>query len=228
MTRGLNMRRPFGKTQLGEQGFTLLELMISMLLILLVVVITTGAMRLGYRSVESGEKRINAQERFRTSLNVVESQIQSGIPFGTTAEGSVKYYFRGEPDALQFSSNYSIWDGRRGFLIADYRVEQDANGKKRLVASENTIGMSDKRETLLMDAMDDIRFEYFSTSITEGGSWSSRWTDDTKIPNKVWVHLVYRGRDFSTIIPIRIKPILTQTGLTPGAFLPGTGGFGAK
>jgi general secretion pathway protein J len=224
----MNRGRPFRKTQHGEQGFTLLELMISMLLIAMVVVITMGAMRLGYRSVESGEKRIEAQERFRTSLNVVESQIQSGIPFGTTAEGSVKYYFRGEPDSLQFSCNYSIWDGRRGFLIADYRVERDATDKKRLVASENTIGMSDKRKTLLMDAMDDIRFEYYSTSITEGGSWSSQWTDDTRIPNKVRVHLAYRGKDFSTVFPLRIKPVLAQAGLTPGAFVPGTGGAGAK
>ena len=199
-----------------------------MLLILLVVVITTGAMRLGYRSVESGERRIDAQERFRTSLNVVESQIQAGIPIGTTAEGVTKYSFRGEPDALQFPSNYSIWDGRRGYLIAEYRVEPDANGKKRMVASEHTIGLSDRRETLLMNAMDDIRFEYFSTSITEGGTWSSRWTDDTRIPNKVWIHLAYRGRDFSTVIPIRVKPVPAQTGLAPGIPLPGTGVSNAR
>jgi prepilin-type N-terminal cleavage/methylation domain-containing protein len=222
------MRSHFGKTHLGEQGFTLLELMISMLLILLVVVITTGAMRLGYRSVESGEKRIDAQERFRTSLNLIESQIQSGIPVSTATEGGVKYQFRGEPDSLQFSSNHSIWDGRRGYLIADYRVEPDASGMKKLVASENTIGLPDKRETLLMNAMDDIHFEYFSTSITEGGSWSSRWTEDTSIPIKVRVHLVYRGKDFSTVIPIRIRPAFAQTGLTPGALSPGTGGTGAR
>jgi prepilin-type N-terminal cleavage/methylation domain-containing protein len=222
------MRSHFAKPQLGEQGFTLLELMISMLLILLVVVITTGALRLGYRSVESGEKRIDAQERFRTSLNLIESQIQSGIPISTAAEGGVKYHFRGEPDALQFSSNHSIWDGRRGYLIADYRVEPDANGMKKLVASENTIGMPDKRETLLMNAMDDIHFEYFTTSITEEGSWSSRWTEDTSIPIKVRVHLVYRGKDFSTVIPIRIKPAFAQTGLTPGALSPGTGGTVAR
>lgn len=217
-----------GKERTGERGFTLLELLISMLLLLLVTLITTGAMRLGYRSVESGEKRIEAQERFRTSLNAVESQIQAGIPSTTTAEGTEKYYFKGEPDALQFSSNYSIWDGRRGYLIADYRVEPDENGKKKLTAAEHMIGLTDRRETLLINALDDIRFEYYSTSITEGGSWASRWTDDTRIPEKVWMHLVYRGRDFSMVIPIRIKRVSAQAGPVRAHPVPGTGGSGAK
>lgn len=212
----------------GERGFTLLELMISMLLILLVVLITTGAMRLGYRSVESGERRIESQERFRTSLNVVESQIQAGIPVSTTEGGDTKYHFRGEPDALRFSSNYSIWDGRRGYLIAEYRVAPDAGGKKRLVASEHTIGLSDRRETLLMSAMDEIRFEYFHTGIAEEGSWSPRWTDDTGIPTKVWVGLSYRGKDFSTLIPVRVRPVAAQTGIVPDAVLPVSRGSGAK
>lgn len=217
-----------GKRRTGEQGFTLLELMMSMLLLLLVTLIITGAMRLGYRSVESGEKKIDAQERFRTSLNAMESQIQAGIPHTTTAESAEKYYFKGEPDALLFSSNHSIWDGRRGYLIVDYRVAPDENGKKKLTASEHTIGLTDKRETLLMNAMDDIRFEYFSTRITEGGSWDSRWTDEASIPEKVWVRLVYRGIDFSLVIPIRAKRVPAQTGPARVNPVHGMGGSGAK
>jgi prepilin-type N-terminal cleavage/methylation domain-containing protein len=216
-----------GKMLCNRKGFTLLELLISMLLILLVTVITVGALRLGYRSVESGDKRISAQERFRNSLNIVDSQIQSGIPIGWTEKEIEKVYFKGEPDSMQFSTNYSIWDGRRGYLIAEYRVEQDSDGKKRLIASENTIGMENKRETLLMSAMDDIRFEYFGTVAAEAAR-TSRWTETASVPEKIWMHLILRGRDYSMVIPLRAKGLLPQTGLTPGSLSPGTGGPSGK
>jgi prepilin-type N-terminal cleavage/methylation domain-containing protein len=224
------MNRIAGKGRFGERGFTLLELLISIFLILLVAMITVGAMRLGYRSVESGDKRINAQERFRASMNVIESQIQSGIPIGwkEKEEDIEKVYFKGNDGALQFSSNVSIWDGRRGYLTVDYRVEQDANGKKRLMASENTVGMANQRETLLFNAMDDIRFEYFGAGAAEAGSWSSQWTDTMKIPEKIKIHLAYGGKDFSTLIPVRVKQGEVRPITNTGSLSSGTGAPGAK
>jgi len=45
---------------LSERGFTLLELIISIALIALITILTAGAMRLGIRSVERGETRIES------------------------------------------------------------------------------------------------------------------------------------------------------------------------
>ncbi len=224
------MNRDMGKRGLREKGFTLLELLISLTLILLVSVVGLGALRLGYRSVESGDMRINAQERFRASLDAVESQLQSGMPIGwkDREEDIEKVYFKGSQDAMQFSSNLSIWDGRRGYLTVDYRVEPGPDGKKRLIASENTVGMANRRETLLFDAMDDIRFEFFGASVTEAGPWTSQWTDTLTIPEKIRVYLVWRGRDFSTLIPVRVRqgqgesrPIARPSSLLRGTGAPG-------
>ena len=224
------MDRDIGRGRIGERGFTLLELLISIFLILLVTLISMGAMRLGYRSVEYGDTRINAQERFRTSLNIIESQIQSGIPIGwkEKEEDIEKVYFKGNQDTLQFSSNVSIWDGRRGYLTVEYRVRQGPDGKKSLMASENTVGMANRRETLLLNAMDDIHFEFLTTSATEAGSWMSQWTDTMSIPEKIKIHLVCRGRDLSALIPIRVRQGEARPVTIPGSLLRGTGAPGAK
>jgi hypothetical protein len=76
--------------------------------------------------------------------------------------------------------------------------------------------------------MDDIYFEYFSIGAVEGGNWTHHWTDNTKIPDKVRVHLVCRGRDFSTVIPLRAKGLLARADLIADIPPPGPGGSGEK
>ncbi len=44
-------------------------------------------MRLGYRSLDKGEKKAEALERFRVSLNLMDAQIQSGIPLKQQGTG---------------------------------------------------------------------------------------------------------------------------------------------
>lgn len=198
---------PFTKGGLREDyGFTLLELMISLVLLVIIIVIIVGAMRLGFRSVDAGEKKIESLERIRASFNIMDSQIQSQIPLSYDEEGIKKYYFIGEKDSLQFSTNYSIWGGQKGYVIVTYRVSSEGNGKPVLYASENIVGIEGSRETKLLDAFDDIYFEYFYKDPTEeAGNWVEQWTDSSTIPEKIKVHLVTGAKDLSLILPVRIR-----------------------
>ncbi len=187
-------------------GFTLLELIISIGLVGIIILITAGAMRLGARSIASGEKKIESLERIRTSLNIIDSQIQSEIPITYYEEDVRKYYFKGEREFMQFSTNYSIWGGERGYVIVTYKVESGDYGKQALYASENIIGIDEARETKLLDAFDGIYFEYFYKDPTEEeGEWVEQWTDDVNIPEKVILHLVEGTKDLSMTIPFRTR-----------------------
>jgi prepilin-type N-terminal cleavage/methylation domain-containing protein len=208
---------PFTKGGLrGDYGFTLLELMISLVLLVISIVILVGAMRLSFRSVDAGEKKIESLERIRASFNIIDSQIQSQIPLTYDEEGVREYYFTGEKDSMQFSTNYSIWGGQKGYVIVTYRVSSEENGKPVLYASENIVGIEGSRETKLLDAFDAIYFEYFYKDPTEeAGNWVEQWTDSSTIPEKIKVHLVTGERDLSLIIPVRIRQSM-QTSLAPG------------
>jgi prepilin-type N-terminal cleavage/methylation domain-containing protein len=196
-----------------DYGFTLLELMISFAIIGIIIVIIIGAMRLGLRSVDSGEKRMESLERFRTSLNIVDSQIQSEIPLTYVDEdANTKYYFKGEREFMRFSTNYSIWGGEKGYVIVTYTVEPAENGKEILYASENLVGLEAKRNTKLFDNFEKIYFEYFFKDPTEEeGKWVDHLTDDTNIPEKIKLHLIKGTIDLSLIIPFRARGSLYQT-----------------
>ncbi len=191
----------------NDEGFTLLELLISIMLIGIIVLIVVGAMRLGIRSVESGERKIDSFERAQSSLNIIDSQIQSFVPLSYVSEdGTRKYYFKGERESMQFSTNYSIWGGGRGYVTATYSVRTEDSGRQALYASENIVGMEGTRETRLFDSSERIYFEYFFKEPTEQeGKWVDQWTDDTSTPKKVRLHFIEGPNDLSMIIPFRVR-----------------------
>ncbi len=203
------------------RGFTLLELIVAIAIVGIIVVIVAGAMRLGIKSVDRGEKRIDAIERIRTSINIIEAQVQSMNGLTYVDNGEKKRYFKAARDSMQFSTNYSIWGGQKGCAVVSYTVETDNDGKQTMKASENVVGMENARQTFLLGSYDKIYFEYFYKGPTdEKGSWTEKWTDDVSIPEKVKLHLLSGQNDFALIMPIRIAPYLNTTPL-PTSAVPG-------
>jgi general secretion pathway protein J len=202
---------PVSKCLTSGEGFTLLEMVISLAILGIIVLIITGAMRLGFRSVEAGEKRIESMDRIRASLNVIDAQIQSEVPITyTDVDGSRRYYFEGDKTSMVFSTNYSLWGGETGYVLAHYKVDSDISGLQSLSISENIIGIESTRQTKLFDSFNEIYFEYYYKAPTdEEGSWVEEWTEDTDIPEKVRVHLIKGTKDISLIIPMRARGSLT-------------------
>jgi general secretion pathway protein J len=198
----------------GDYGFTLLELLISIVMLGIIILIVAGAMRLGFRSVDAGEKKAESLERFRSSLNIIDSQIQSLFPITYDEEGTQKSNFTGSRESLQFSTNYSIWGVQKGYVIVSYNVSSEDTGKPVLYASENIMGMEDSRETKLLDSFDEIYFEYFYKDPTEEeGKWVEEWTDTVKLPEKIRLHLVSGQRDLSFIIPVRVRVSIARASI---------------
>ena len=207
-----------------SEGFTLLELLISIFLLILVILITMGAMRIGHRAVTWGDRKTDFQERFRAAIPAIEAQIQSALPTGLIGESkgttddsssAEPLSFQGDRNGMRFSTNYSVWDGRRGYLQVAYRIVQDADGRKNLYISETTLGMAAQRDALLLASMDEISFDYFSADALESGSWIPEWKKRLAVPEKIWIHLQHRGKDFSMVVPMRVKRNLVRNIAVP-------------
>ena len=220
MTEGLvhSQRTDNGGAGIGasERGFTLLELVIAITLVATILLVISGAVRLAYRSMGTGERKMESLERFRASLTVIDSQIQSGIPLTYEDNGVKRLYFEGSRSSLKFATNYSIWSGRSGYVIVQYTVSPDQNGKLTMYATENVIGTAMKRQTMLLAGLDQMYFEYLSRDIVEEGQWIDQWTDDSKTPEMIRLRLLSGSRDFSIIIPMRAEATITAARLDMG------------
>ena len=205
------------KTAGSEKGFTLLELVIAITLVATIILIVTGAVRLGYRSVNSGERKMENLERFRASLMILNAQIQSGVPLNFDDNGSKRLYFEGSRDYMRIATNYSIWGGRTGFVVASYKIQVEENGTATMYVTESLVGTTGVRQTRLLKDLDQIYFEYFYRDSTEEvGEWVDQWTDDTKTPERVRIWLVSGSRQMALIIPMRAQASETQAMLDPG------------
>lgn len=225
----------------GRGGFTLLELLLSILILALVFLVILGALRLGFRSVEAGEKKVEALERIRNAVNLIEAQIESEIPLSYEENGEKKYYFRGGKTTLDFSTNYSIWGGEKGFVVASYWAVPEANGRWSLMARENIVGQENRRETRMLDKLEEVRFEYFVRDTSkdpkdEAGAWQEEWQEGEGLPTSEKlekVRFIFRmnRKELAWTIPLRSRggggglgAPAGQPGI-PG--IPGTPGAGA-
>jgi general secretion pathway protein J len=189
-----------------QSGFTLLELLISLAMIGLIVLIVTGAMRLSFRSVASGEKRIDQLERLRTTAGLIDAQIQSLFSFTTAPDGTLTSSVTGESEALGIATNYSLWKGQAGYVQADYKVTEGTDGKKVLTLSEHTVGVEDAHEAELLGGFEELRFSYYAKEVAESeGGWKDSWNDEDAFPDKIRIVMKKGGRDMSITIPLRLK-----------------------
>lgn len=200
----------------SSAGFTLLELMISIAIFGIMVFILMGVLRLGFRSVEAGEKKIASLERVRASLNVINAQILSAIPLTHEINGETKVYFNGDRTSLELATNYSIWEGEVGYSVVSYRVTEGDGGKWSLWASEGKVGQGARREIKLLDRLDDLYFEYFYMDPTdETGKWVDQWTEPNPAPEKIRIHWTDGGKEISLIFPLKtgrslVTPVLKK------------------
>lgn len=192
----------------NRQGFTLLETIISITLIALTVGIVAGAVNLSNKSVASGDRKMESLERLRRSLYILDSQVRSATPLTFTENGATRFYFRGERDNLRFATNYSIWGGQKGYVIVTYHVGPGNGGKQALYASECTVGMENRRETLLLEGVDSVDFEYFHQAPAAAtGKWIPSWPEESFVPVKIRVHIVNGSTDLSYIMYFRARAL---------------------
>jgi prepilin-type N-terminal cleavage/methylation domain-containing protein len=187
-----------------DKGFTLLELLISMTLFLLVIVILGGALRLGFRSIGAGERRIDTLERFRSSYGIVMTQLQSSAPLTYDDEdGAKKFYLKGDATHLQFATNQSIWGGESGCVIVSYRLETGNGNKLTLYASERSVNREEAQEIKLFDDLKTLSFSYFGREAAEEDSkWTEEWSDNTKYPEQIKVTLSRDSGEGKLLIPL--------------------------
>lgn len=120
-------------------GFTLLELLISMTILAVIVSLTFGAFRLGARAWEKGEEKVEAQQRTRIVLALLQEQIAALTVRKVADNGKQAFALRGTPNALEFASYRSLHpDAGPGPFQVRYRISGEP-GEKTLAFTEKSL-----------------------------------------------------------------------------------------
>lgn len=209
--------RPHGEgAKMNDRGFTLLELLLSIVLLVLITGVLGGALHMAQSALSRGEKKVRELETLKTSYALMEAQIQSLIPYKYGPDGP-KIFFEGQPDKLRIYTAYSIWRGG-GSVLATYDVVSGALGRQNLKVTEQLPFQDEADETILFANCDKIQFEYFSQAGKEEGKWLSGWGDiNTTIPEKIGIHLTCGPSRLRYEFQPPAKPLEVTTALPAGA-----------
>ncbi len=181
----------------GNAGFTLLELLISMTILVLIFVAILGALQVGSRSWEGGEQRAEQNQRTRSLVDLLARELMMLYPLRVKEEDKDIIVFRGTADSLSFATlpqSYGAEPFSHMIPIVTYSVQLDrglvATTSYPLAGRGGAFDATTGQTTTLDDRVLEARFRY----LVPEGKPEERLTP-------IWRDSWDPSRDTSAILP---------------------------
>ena len=209
------------RTLRRSEGFTLLEVLISITILSILTVLVFLALRIGARAWEKGEKRIEAVYRERIVLNLIQEQLASMATKKLALLDKERLYLVGNQERLEFLSTRQLMPNARQTAVkVSYRIRTDASSgfmtlsirEKQIFVPETEKKDKDENDAKgyvdILSGMGHIAFDYLGVNPKDGGySWVTDWSGDLDngFPKAVRLRIYKSEFDYSTIIaPIHV------------------------
>jgi prepilin-type N-terminal cleavage/methylation domain-containing protein len=193
----------------SQAGFTLLEMLIAITLVALMAVSLWAVFRISIRSWSRGTEFIDANQRHRSILDMMQKQIASAFGIFKQANPELgspsTLYFSGTGNSLRFASLNSLrFQESPGLTLVIYEVAQDDNGNLSLVeketrylgqVSEDEAAASQSRPTLIFENLSSCIFKYFDAGEDEASSeWVDEWDGEQmgRLPKAISISMISR------------------------------------
>jgi type II secretory pathway pseudopilin PulG len=232
------------------EGFTLIEMLVSVTLIMLIAVCLWAVMRICISTWKRGTESMDENQRHRATLDLVQKQMSSIsglVPTLDLQTGAGQApVFWGSPNTVQFISLCPLrFRDNPGLTSVTYDIVPSDNGGYALVARESrylggdptlAAGIEDTSEpaTTIFDHLTSASFEYFDPGNREiPPQWVTDWSAQEKMSLPTAISMTVNARDTNgviqsrkVVVPIMAEPDTTTTGFVdPFETQAGGGGF---
>ncbi len=213
------------------RGFTLLELLISLMLISLVSLGVYGALGFGANALERGTSRSIENQRVRAALALIVRKLKSAYPLMLLVDGERLVYFFGGEEELRFVASADRPE-IGGLEKVSYFIKEDEDGEHglwmRISAPTLPADLAEEREgSLYLEAevlsdVDELVWEYFGQRQNEDEeAWHETWNgeEEPKLPQAV--RLSWRAQvsnlpnEWRIEVPIQVQDPVSELQRTP-------------
>lgn len=212
-----------------QAGFTLMELLVSLLLLGLIVTLGQGGVRLGARTWETVGERAGMIGQGQMVRSFLSRELSQAMPLLIPRpDGSRKLAYDGGNRSLIFVAPLAPHFGLGGPQRMQIAIVEDfsAPGRgKRLVltrrpyyADDDFMADSDlDEEHILLDGIADADFAYREDAADGIGGWSDEWQGRDAPPLMVRIRIEFageRGADWPDLVAAR------RITVRPGCLIP--------
>jgi prepilin-type N-terminal cleavage/methylation domain-containing protein len=194
----------------SSDGFTLLELLISITILAVIVTLIFGGLKIGVDAWEKAEKDIEENQRLRVLVELIGSQIASLYTWEKVRlPEQTPFFMKGGEKSLEFASLIPLLAESEGRPVhVRYEVVRDEeSGKEQLLLYQKDLAFlgpehEPKRQegnsapvTLVPEA-EEILFQFlYRESGEEEPRWIKEWGEEKQgdLPLAVKVNMAYEG-----------------------------------
>lgn len=197
------MSKCLGHRRSAESGFTLLELLISITLLGFILVLLFGGLRLGVRSWDAVQQRVDVLNSVRSIEGFLRREMEMIYPYRWKGAPGQPLAFLGERHRISFVAQLPARIGTGGLYAISLELDHRGADRKlvwRQAPLNSTMQdfspLVQTQEMVLarseLSAVDDLWLSYFG-STAEGGasSWTDRWESRTRLPALIRIQVKF-------------------------------------
>ena len=205
-----------------QQGFTLLELLISITLLGFILVLLFGGLRLGVRSWDAVQQQVDNLNSVRSIESFLRREMEATYPYRWKTTPSRTLAFVGERNAVRFVAPMSSRIGAGGLYAISLELERTSTGRRLLwrylpiTPEVQDFSVLERVPEIVLagtelSAVDDIWLTYFGKE-SEGSEpqWMDRWDSNVALP--MLIRIQARFADGSEWPDFVVAPMLASGG----------------
>jgi general secretion pathway protein J len=185
----------------GDDGFTLLELLVSLVVFVSLAALVYGIARIGSRSWESGMARIDEAESMRIGWVFVQGALSNARAVPSANPDIPGIRFLGGTNAVEFVAELPAYLAGGGLSVLRLQLEPDADAEhERLVLRSAPLGegaveshrtADQMREAILAENVAHLAIRYYGSPGDGGGDlgWYPEWLQQSVLPTLVMIEI---------------------------------------
>lgn len=197
-----------------QRGFTLVELVVSMVLIAAMLALLYSGLSFAVRSWDAGAAAGRGAADRRIGENFLRRELAEIFPMRWKDPMTLKFAFEGEADALRFVSTRPAGISQGGLALVGLSVEEgEERGRRNLVMrralpdpeASDFRPLEGGEATLLLLDVDRVQFSYFGSDTDfSDPRWVDRWDETKRLPYLVRMRVTTARGDVLPDFVVRV------------------------
>ena len=184
-----------------QEGFTLLELIVALVLLGLLSAVLFGSLRLAGRSTQGGEAAVERAAGMRLAQQFLRANLEAQHPLRMRKMVDWPLLFSGAQDELRYAAPLPARVARGGIWF--YRLVVAADEPRSPLVLERTIpdltadqmpDFAHAERSVLAEDIASLKIAYFGRDPDAGpsaeASWRDTWADPQKLPRLIRIDVV--------------------------------------